>query len=368
MKMRLQNTPLPFPHHYPVIGICGKSESERIALVVSLVTQLVRRGLRVAVVVSDGKVADTPYHEHPLFSAGSDVVVSDGEDIQCFYHQSGEGDLVALIHREIQHYDLFLIVGEGRTSEEKIWLLSEQEKTPPVEVNNIVKVIPFQKNEARILDFLDGWLFQTWRKTPLWGCVLIGGKSSRMGRPKHLIKDARGVSWLERTVQLMQRYTDDIVLSGQGEVPESLGHLIRLPDIPGIAGPLTGILSAMRWQPAHSWLLAACDMPNIKDEALQWLLDKRCPGSWATVPSQGEAEYLEPLLAHYDFRSAPLCEALLVSGSLRIGTLARNKKVATPVIPAHIRDSWSNFNTPEQLPKNTKLCSDCDSATGTGLT
>ena len=35
---------------------------------------------------------------------------------------------------------------------------------------------------------------------PVWGCVLIGGRSRRMGRPKHLI-EAGGCSWLERTVQ-----------------------------------------------------------------------------------------------------------------------------------------------------------------------
>ena len=40
------------------------------------------------------------------------------------------------------------------------------------------------------------------QKVAVWACILIGGKSSRMGHPKHLLPgiDGSKESWLERTV------------------------------------------------------------------------------------------------------------------------------------------------------------------------
>ena len=56
---------------------------------------------------------------------------------------------------------------------------------------------------------------------PVWGCVLIGGRSRRMGRPKHLI-EAGGCSWLERTVTLLGHCVEQVVIAGPGDVPATL--------------------------------------------------------------------------------------------------------------------------------------------------
>jgi molybdopterin-guanine dinucleotide biosynthesis protein A len=189
--------------------------------------------------------------------------------------------------------------------------------------------------------------------TPVWGCVLIGGRSSRMGKPKHLLRDQNDVTWLEKTVRLLRPFVTDVVLSGRGEVPDSMNGLIRLPDIPDVAGPLSGILAAMRWQPAVSWLLVACDMPDISEDAIQWLLGRRKPEIWGTVPRLQECGPVEPLLAYYDHRCAPLFEDLLRTGCLRIGMVAANANVETPVVPEHIRPSWRNVNTAEDLEAET---------------
>jgi molybdopterin-guanine dinucleotide biosynthesis protein A len=189
--------------------------------------------------------------------------------------------------------------------------------------------------------------------TPVWGCVLIGGRSSRMGRPKHLLRDQHDVTWLERTVRLLRPFVTDVVLSGKGEVPDSLNGLIRLPDIPDVAGPLSGILAAMRWQPAVSWLLVACDMPDISEDAIQWLLGRRRSDIWGTVPRLQESGPVEPLLAYYDNCCAPLFEDLLRKGCLRIGMVAANENIETPVVPEYIRPSWRNVNTIEDLQAET---------------
>ena len=187
------------------------------------------------------------------------------------------------------------------------------------------------------------------RRTPVWACILIGGKSSRMGQPKHLIKDGQGLSWLERSVQMLAPLVDKVVVSGTGHLPDTLGDMARLADIPGVAGPLTGIVAASRWQPMVSWLLVACDMPHCRKEAIQWLLGHRHAGCWGLLPKRAGSTRAEPLLAWYDYRAGPLLEEQLVRKNLRIGDVATHPKIDTPLIPEHLRQSWQNINTPDQL-------------------
>ncbi len=187
---------------------------------------------------------------------------------------------------------------------------------------------------------------------PWRACLLIGGRSSRMGRPKHLITGVNGRTWVENTVSLLQPLTRDIVLSGGGDVPGSLGSLTRLPDVPGVQGPLTGILAAMRWKPDSCWLLLACDMPNITPEALQWLVTGRHPSSWGTVPRLQEDGFVEPLLALYEPQARRYFEELCASGIFRISVVARQPRITTPVIPDALCGAWSNINTPEELSRS----------------
>ncbi len=180
-------------------------------------------------------------------------------------------------------------------------------------------------------------------------CLLIGGKSSRMGQPKHLITGVTGQTWVEHTVELLGPYVAEVVLSGKGDVPESLSQLKRIADLPEVAGPLTGILAAMRWQPNCCWLLIACDMPNITKEALEWLLASRSPDSYGTVPRLAEDGFVEPLLALYEPLARNYFEDLAESKIFRISRVAKRSAITTPVVPDHLAESWRNINTPEQL-------------------
>lgn len=185
--------------------------------------------------------------------------------------------------------------------------------------------------------------------SPLKACLLIGGRSSRMGRPKHLIKGTNGKTWIENSHALLQPFVTEIVLSGEGEVPGTLATLKRIADVPDVHGPLTGILAAMRWDSGCCWLLLACDMPNVSRTALQWLLDCRRPSSWGTVPRLAEDGFVEPLLALYEPQAKVYFEELCSSGIFRISMVAKRSKITTPVVPQSLAGAWSNINTPEEL-------------------
>ena len=143
---------------------------------------------------------------------------------------------------------------------------------------------------------------------PVWACILIGGKSSRMGTPKHLIKNVRGKTWIESLVDTVAPAVEGIAISGTGNVPNGLHDLPRLPDIPGVVGPVNGIIAALRWQPLVSWLVLACDMPHVSKDAVTWLLAERRVGRWAEIPKLAGEVHCEPLFAWYDIRSASLFE------------------------------------------------------------
>lgn len=186
-------------------------------------------------------------------------------------------------------------------------------------------------------------------RIPIWACILIGGKSSRMGQPKHLIEDEHNLTWLERTTNILRPLVDGVVVSGSGLLPDKLTGIVRLADIPDVVGPLTGVLAAMRWQPLVTWMFVACDMPHITPEAIQWLLSKRRSGCWGRVPRLAGNKHCEPLLAWYDFRAAQLFEEQNYSGNMRIGGVASHLKIDNPIIPDALAYGWQNINTPEQL-------------------
>ncbi|MGQ0720230.1 MAG: molybdenum cofactor guanylyltransferase [Candidatus Eiseniibacteriota bacterium] len=176
--------------------------------------------------------------------------------------------------------------------------------------------------------------------------ILIGGASRRMGRPKHLL-ELGGHSFLERAVDALSPRAGEIVLLGSGEVPEALSELRRLADAPGLAGPLAGILAAMRWRPDAAWIIAACDQPLISAAAVDWLLGERRPEAWAVMP-RGEGG-VEPLLAVYEPAARELLEELAVQGRLGPSALAGHAGVLSPVPPAELARAWRSVNTPEDI-------------------
>ena len=190
-------------------------------------------------------------------------------------------------------------------------------------------------------------------QAPVWGCVLIGGRSSRMGRPKHLIRK-NNLTWLEHAVNILAPKVEQVVISGSGMIPESLAALPRVPDAPGLAGPLAGILSVMRRQRAVSWLVMACDQPDMQPESLDWLLAQRRPGIRAVLPDLLGDGHLEPLLAWYDFRCRLQLESIAASGSLKISRLANQIGIRHFQPPEHLHRSWRNVNTPDQMTRKNK--------------
>ncbi len=327
----------------PVALVAGHSGSGKTTLIERLVPRLIAGGLRVAVVKHDahGLNLDHPGKDSDRFFRAGAAVLAGGPG-ETFLRMPGTWDLEDAARRLLRSNDLVLVEGHKNTrGPVKIWLRGGGEDAPPPEAGDAVMCLG--RNEPRVAivhRFLLEWLARQWLRTPVRAGVLIGGKSSRMGSPKHLLRHG-GKSWAARVAAAFAGHADSIVLLGAGDAPPDLGECPRLPDAPGCAGPIAGMRAAMRWDPDASWIFAPCDMPLLTPETVAWMLARRKPGRWAVLPRQSRQEPAEPLFAWYDFRAAELMEKVFAPSEL-----AGWSRSHTALLPGALGRALKNMNTP----------------------
>jgi molybdopterin-guanine dinucleotide biosynthesis protein A len=188
---------------------------------------------------------------------------------------------------------------------------------------------------------------EVWLRRPVFAGVLVGGASTRMGRSKSMLR-FEGMTFAERVVAAVRERVERIVLLGDGPAPSMPPDVIRLPDVPGLGGPLAGILAGLRWAGEVCWLVVACDLPMLRAEAVDWLLGQRRPGRWAVLPRITPSR-AEPLAALYEPESRMLLEKLVARGCRAPRQLVGDPAVHTPTPPPSLRECWANVNTPEEL-------------------
>ncbi len=376
----------------PVLAICGWSGSGKTTVLRKVIPGLVERGLSVAVLKHDAhgiRVDPEGKDSDNLFRAGADVYLrGPGQSLvrarpgggvhpergsvgavgtagaavaagTAAAATAGEGgatdrdtrqksDLPAVLRLLLEDHDVVLVEGHKGTPLPKVWISNEKEPEPPAGVTDVIEILPWNGERPNALSrILDDWLPRAWREPKIRAGILVGGASRRMGRPKQLLT-LGGKTFLERTVDALSPHAEQVVLLGDGPVPEACAHLPRLPDPPGLGGPLAGILGAMRWGPGATWLMAGCDQPLVGADAIEWLLDQRAPGKWAVLPRLGAAG-VEPLLAAYDARARVILESIAAGGHLAPSDLAAHPRTISPSPVGPIARSWRNVNTPEEL-------------------
>ncbi len=333
----------------PAFGICGYSNAGKTTVILELVRQLHARGLTVGVIKHDthgiqmdreGKDSDR------IFKAGADVLIGDPTQLCLRTHRRAETSLHEIINRMAPCYDLILVEGHKTTNlPNKVWLSGEDNDDPPAEAMGISRILRRREDRPRILlEMIGEWLPAIWQAAPVYAGILFGGKSTRMGRPKHLL-EIDGQTWLEHAVSCVRESVGKVVLLGAGALPDALTHLPILPDIDDRQGPLGGMLAAMRWAPFASWIFLPCDTPQLSPTAIHWLLQHRRPGTWAVLPLRNGKP--EPLPALYERQSAASLERVNAPCEL-----AGQPGVAMPRLPPDLQSAWMNVNTPDALLPN----------------
>jgi molybdopterin-guanine dinucleotide biosynthesis protein A len=138
------------------------------------------------------------------------------------------------------------------------------------------------------------------------GIILAGGKSSRMGRAKELLRldDKPMISWV---AERLSSLVDEVILSAS---KEDLEYALEMPvrvaaDSTTGLGPISGLQSSFRMANGEYVAVAPCDTPFILPELYKPLLES-ADGFDGAVPKVNGM--YEPLCAVY--RREPMLEAI----------------------------------------------------------
>jgi molybdenum cofactor guanylyltransferase len=140
---------------------------------------------------------------------------------------------------------------------------------------------------------------------PLYGLVLAGGRSTRMGRDKAALAYGDGPPQLERAMALLAPHVVGAYVSvraDQGSDPLR-ARFPQIADAHENLGPIAGILAAQDRHPGSAWLVLACDLPLLDAPTLEHLLRRRDPARTATAYRSSYDGLPEPLCAVWEPRS-----------------------------------------------------------------
>lgn len=183
----------------------------------------------------------------------------------------------------------------------------------------------------------------------LYGLLLAGGESRRMGRDKALLVYDGQRTQLERTSALLQSVCEAVFVSQRRTqsfpTPEGVGVIYDALD--DIKGPLCGILSAMRAHPEADWLVVACDLPYLDTATLEKLVTAFHNNPPALTAYRSSDDGLpEPLCAIYPTG----CDAALHQLALEIGRFSPRELLTlkeAALIDADTTTALDNINTTE---------------------
>lgn len=138
------------------------------------------------------------------------------------------------------------------------------------------------------------------------GLVLAGGQSSRMGEDKGLLS-YHGIPQRNHLYRLLTPLCGKVYTScNKAQASGIAANLSPLTDcFPG-TGPLSGLLTAMQFDPGSAWLAVACDLPYLTVQTLAYLIRHRNTSAFATAFINEEDGLPEPMLAIWEPKAYPI--------------------------------------------------------------
>ena len=184
------------------------------------------------------------------------------------------------------------------------------------------------------------------------GVVVAGGRGMRLGlgRPK-AFAEIGGKTLLARAEEVLAVLCDEIVIAAPADLPLPAHRFPRVADVPGAAGPLSGIVAGLRALRGGPAIVLGVDFPLMRPETLGALLE-RLGGESAVIPAPGGR--LQPLAAVYAESAAESLGASLALGerSAVAAAMGLDPLVITDADLARLEsglECFFNLNTQEDL-------------------
>ena len=155
-------------------------------------------------------------------------------------------------------------------------------------------------------------LRETSARAPLFGLVLAGGHSRRMGRDKAELPFV-GIPQWKRALETLSPHCTQTLLSRRSDqdCPADTPCITdRFLDF----GPMGGMLSAMHAHPGAAWLVLACDLPFVDGAVLEHLIRNRRHTALATAYADPASGLPEPLCAIWEPRMKARLHRFMAEG------------------------------------------------------
>lgn len=187
--------------------------------------------------------------------------------------------------------------------------------------------------------------------------ILAGGKSTRMGFDKQLLR-LRERSLIEGLIRrLGGSFDETIVVTNRPELYIGLADKITGDIIPDM-GPLSGIHAGLSAASSEYSFVIACDMPQINTKYIDYMMELLNKNeSMACITKFGD--WIEPFNAFYSKALIEHIESFLKGGGKAVHRILMNHNVE--YIPEEVARSFSpdwgmffNLNTREDLLKYTE--------------
>ncbi len=156
----------------------------------------------------------------------------------------------------------------------------------------------------------------------VYGVVLAGGKSSRMGRDKRKVILSSGLSMEDNAMQILNssRCTRSFV-SGPGGIP----------DIHPGRGPMGGIEAALHELRGSCLMFLPCDMPFVIPHQVDRII--RCFTLSPRLPAVAMAPLMEPLFAVVPTSWGERVSNAVTLGHLKVGKFWQDCGFTQVIIP-----------------------------------
>ena len=177
------------------------------------------------------------------------------------------------------------------------------------------------------------------------GIILAGGKSTRMGTDKGLLK-IENKTFVACVIDAVKPLVDDIIIVSDNPDYDQFGFK-RIDDIIKEAGPVAGLYAGLKHSKTDDNLVLSCDVPMISTEVLGQLLKPEFY-SYEVVQIQSKGKTM-PLIARYKKDCLTTCYNLLMKGERRLRLAVSQFNTKSILIDEKHSDVVKNVNTKEDL-------------------
>ena len=186
------------------------------------------------------------------------------------------------------------------------------------------------------------------------GIILAGGKSSRMGSDKSLLKFGE-LTQTKIIYDKIKSLCSEIIISTNNSSLK-IENTVSVPDIYKEIGPAGGIQACLKYSKTEKNIVVSCDSPFISANLFQYLLQKSEKYDVCVPVYKGK---INPLIGIYDKNFLPVLESFIMNNNyklLNIINKAKNIKIdITEKLDFFNENLFYNINTKNDYLKAQKI-------------